>query len=157
MKPVSTSIPSLIIFTLLVAGAAFIGATSNTDLWFRNLEKPPLNPPDWIFSPVWTTLYILIIVAAWLVWRTETYEKTKRLAMGFFGVQLVLNALWSWIFFTLHEPGIALIDIILLNFAIMGMIGWYGRINRTAAWLMVPYLLWIGFATYLNWGIWSLN
>ena len=157
MKPVRQSIPSLIVFTLLVAVAAYIGSTSNTDLWYRNLEKPPLNPPDWIFGVVWPILYILIIIAAWLVWRTETYEKTKRLALGFFGAQLVLNALWSWLFFTLHEPGVALIDIILLNIAIMGMIGWYGRINRTAAWMMVPYILWVGFATYLNWGIWAMN
>ncbi len=157
MKSVSKSIPSLVVFTILVAGAAVIGSMSNTDLWFRNLEKPPLNPPDWLFGPVWTTLYILIIIAAWLVWRTETYQKTKRLAIGFFGAQLLLNALWSWIFFTLHNPGLALVDIILLNVAIMGMIGWYGRINRTAAWLMVPYLLWVGFATYLNWAIWTLN
>ena len=157
MKSLRQSIPSLLVITLIVAGVAVVAGLSNTDLWYRRLIKPELNPPGWVFGPVWTILYIMIIVAAWMVWRTETYRRSKVIAMGAFGVQMVLNGLWSWLFFGEHEPGLALIDIGLLNVAIIGMILAYLRINRVAALMMIPYLLWVAFATYLNWAIWTLN
>lgn len=157
MKSFRSSIPSLVIITLAVALTAVIGGSFGTDLWFRRLEAPPLNPPSWVFGPVWTILYILMAISAWMIWRTETYRRSKVIALAIFGLQLILNAAWSWLFFGLHAPGWALLDIILLDLAVVVMIGWFWRINRTAALLLIPYLLWILFATYLNWGFWRLN
>lgn len=125
--------------------------------WYAALEKPALNPPSWVFGPVWTTLYVLMGIAAFLVWRKGLQEREVRIALGVFVVQLVLNALWSFVFFGMQEPGLALINIATLWLAIVitGILFW--RIERAAAYLLVPYLLWVSFASYLNYAIWSLN
>lgn len=157
MRTLRNSIPSLVVIGLAVAVVAVVGGSFGTDLWYRRLMKPALNPPDWIFGPVWTILYILMIVAAWTIWRTETYRRSKVLALGIFAGQLVLNAAWSWLFFGLHEPGWALVDILLLDLAVALMILRFWQVSRLAGLLMVPYLLWILFATYLNWAILQLN
>lgn len=157
MRTLRNSIPSLVVIGLAVAVVAVVGGLFGTDLWYRRLMKPALNPPDWIFGPVWTILYILMIVAAWTIWRTETYRRSKVLALGIFAGQLVLNAAWSWLFFGLHEPGWALVDILLLDLAVALMILRFWQVSRLAGLLMVPYLLWILFATYLNWAILQLN
>ncbi|MFH1712887.1 MAG: TspO/MBR family protein [Candidatus Jacksonbacteria bacterium] len=125
--------------------------------WYETLAKPALNPPAWIFGPVWTTLYALMGVAAFLVWHHGFERKKVRTALAIFGGQLVLNTLWSIIFFGLHGPGAAFIEIIVLWLAILWTIFAFYKISRPAAYLLLPYLLWISFASYLNYSIWMLN
>jgi len=124
--------------------------------WYQTLSKPAWTPPDWVFGPVWTTLYFLMALAAWLVWR-RTGWSTGRTALVLFALQLVLNAAWSPLFFSLHSPGIALVDIILLWAAIAATLWSFGRISALAASLFVPYLMWVSYATALNWAIWRMN
>lgn len=125
--------------------------------WYATLVQPALKPPAWIFAPVWTTLYILMGVAAFLVWRLGWERREVRAALGIFIGQLALNALWSILFFGLHAPGTAFFEIVLLWLAIAATIIAFARASRKAAYLLVPYLLWVSFATYLNCAIWLLN
>ncbi|MCR4284275.1 MAG: tryptophan-rich sensory protein [Parcubacteria group bacterium] len=157
----------------LSAGA--IGAvftTSAIPTWYLGIVKPALNPPAWIFGPVWTTLYVLMGVAVFLIWlsyapadteamagkKTSSYKKKEiKIAIGVFGIQLFLNAVWSIIFFGLHSPGWALVDIIFLWLAIVWTMIVFYKIYKPATYLLVPYLLWVSFASYLNYSIWMLN
>lgn len=131
--------------------------------WYAGIVKPALNPPAWVFGPVWTTLFVLMGIAAFLVWSsyakvTDGQEKkTIKIALVLFGIQLVLNTLWSIIFFGLHNLGGALVEIVFLWFSILAMIIAFAKISRPAAWLLVPYILWVSFAVYLNYAIWTLN
>lgn len=129
--------------------------------WYRTLAKPELAPPNWVFGPVWTTLFVLMGLALYLVWKQWTivpWSRTKkRLALTVFGAQLVLNTLWSIIFFGWQSPGAALVEIALLWVAIVVNIYLFARVSKPAAWLLVPYLLWVSFASYLNYAIWHLN
>lgn len=120
--------------------------------WYATLAKPDLRPPNWVFGPVWTTLYALMGIAAYLVW-----SKRHGQALRIFGVQLVLNATWSIVFFGLQSPGWALVNIVALWLAIVWTIKVFYRISKPAAYLLVPYLLWVSFASYLNYSIWILN
>lgn len=124
--------------------------------WYETLNKPALNPPNWVFAPVWTALYLMMAVSSWLVWRQSTQGSTRG-ALALFGVQLTLNGLWSWLFFGRHSIGGALVDIVLLWGAILAVIFAFKKFSRPAAWLMVPYLLWVSFAVYLNLAYWLLN
>jgi tryptophan-rich sensory protein len=124
--------------------------------WYVALVKPPLTPPSWLFAPVWTLLYTMMAVAAWLAWRTRPSTCRNR-GIRLFLVQLLLNLTWSWLFFGRHRPGLALIEIALLWAAIALTTQTFLTISRRAAWLMLPYLAWVTFAAYLNWGIWRLN
>ncbi len=128
----------------------------NIDTWYAILEKPTLNPPNWIFGPVWLTLYTLMGVALFLVWRAKS-NKVKKIANQIFFIQLILNLAWSVVFFGLHEVGWALAIIIALIVLIAMNIYYYKQISKAAAWLLVPYILWVGFATYLNYSILVLN
>ena len=132
-------------------------STGSGQAWYAGLVKPALNPPSWVFGPAWTTLYALMGIAAFLVWRNGWERKDVRIALGVFGIQLFLNAIWSIIFFGLQSPGWALVDITLLWFAIVWTIAVFYKISKPAAYLLVPYLLWVSFATYLNYAIWTLN
>jgi tryptophan-rich sensory protein len=126
--------------------------------WYAGLAKPAATPPGWLFGPVWTALYALMGVAAWLAYRAgDTNRRTRRTALALFGVQLLLNTLWSVLFFGLQDPALALADIVLLWLAIVATIASFARLSRTAAWLLVPYLLWVTFATHLNWSVVALN
>ena len=128
--------------------------------WYSALVKPPLTPPDTLFGPVWTLLYALMATAAFLVWREGRVQKKKRdvrRALIAFAVQLGLNLVWSPFFFGLQDPQLALIDILALLTAIVWTIILFRRVSIVAAWLLVPYLLWVSFATYLNTAIWWLN
>ncbi len=156
-QSLGSSIPSLVFFLLLSAAAAAFGGMFAGGLWYEGLTKPALNPPAWLFGPVWTLLYILMAVAAWLVWRSRKPKRDRHVALGLYLVQLLLNALWSWIFFGLHSLTGALVEILLLNVAIIATIFAFRRVSVTAARIMVPYWLWVCFATYLTWGIRSLN
>lgn len=125
--------------------------------WYAGLVKPALNPPSWIFGPVWTTLYALMGVAFFLVWKKGLERKEVKTAFAIFGSQLVLNTFWSIIFFGLHNPFWAFIEIIVLWLAILAATFAFYKISRLAAYLLLPYILWVSFAAYLNYSIWMLN
>jgi len=136
--------------------AAIGGALTEMGDWYRSLEMPSWNPPGWVFGPVWTMLYTMLGVAAWRVWRLGGFRQQK-VALGAFGVQWVLNALWTPLFFGMHRPGLALIDLVLLWVAALVTTVLFWRADRTAGGLMVPYMLWLSFAAALNFAIWRLN
>lgn len=147
---------SLILFFVLVTIVALVGSQFAPGEWYVALNKPALNPPSWIFGPVWTGLYILMAIAAWLVWR-ERGAPGRALALAGWFVQLMLNAAWSWLFFGLHRPGWAFAEIVILFIAIAVTVALFWRIRTLAGVLMIPYLLWVGFAGYLNFQIWTMN
>lgn len=124
--------------------------------WYPTLQKPAWTPPSWVFGPVWSTLYVLMGVAAWRVWRCP-FGPEVRGALTLFGVQLVLNTLWSGLFFGLRSPGPAFFELVLLWVFIAATLLRFRRLDRTAAWLLVPYLAWVTFAGGLNFTIWQLN
>jgi tryptophan-rich sensory protein len=124
--------------------------------WYADLNKPAWNPPGWIFGPVWTALYAMMAVAAWLVWQQGGFVVQRR-PLGMFLAQLALNALWTPLFFGLRHPGLAFAEIILLWLAILATLLAFRPVSRTAAWLLVPYLAWVSFAAVLNGTIWRLN
>lgn len=130
-------------------------AAMNT--WFDNLQKPSWNPPGFLFAPVWTLLYALMGIAFWLIWKNESPEANKRSAYFAFALQLFLNFWWSIIFFRFQSPFFALIEILLLLAMILLTAYQFSKISKTAAWLLVPYVLWVSFASVLNYTIWSLN
>lgn len=133
-----------------IVGSIF--TTPSIGTWYANLIRPQLSPPNWVFGPVWTTLFLLMGLAAGFVWIKKGYR-----ALALFGVQLVLNVIWSVIFFGLHSPAGAFIEIIFLWLAILATIIAFAKVSKLAAWLMVPYILWVSFASYLNFMIWMLN
>ncbi len=131
--------------------------TPSIPTWYAELAKPELAPPNWVFAPVWISLFILMGVAAFLVWDKGLGRRKVQIALGVFVFQLVLNTLWSVIFFGFQNPGWALAWIILLNLIVVVNIYLFARISRLAGLILLPYLLWLGFATYLNYAIWVLN
>jgi benzodiazapine receptor len=148
------SLGALGIFVALVALAAFFGAQFEPGLWYEGLQKPPLNPPNWVFGPVWSVLYLAIAVAGWLVWRDEP-GSTRPLVL--WGGQLVLNAAWSLLFFGLHLSGLALVEIMLLLALLIATTVSLFRVRALAGLLFLPYVAWVCFAAYLNAGLWYLN
>jgi len=125
--------------------------------WYAGLVKPALNPPNWVFGPVWATLYTLMGITAFLVWKNGWEKNEVKAALGVFGLQLFLNTTWSIVFFGLHSPGWALLNIIILWIAIVWTMTVFYRISKPAAYLLLPYILWVSFALYLNYSIWMLN
>jgi translocator protein len=146
---------ALLVFIMLVAAAAVVGTQFGPGPWYVSLQKPEWTPPNWLFAPVWTTLYVGIAVAGWLVWRARKTAKVTAIVL--WGIQLILNGLWSWLFFGLQRPDLALADIIALLVVICWFIAAASQTNRMAALLFVPYALWVGFASALNFAIWRLN
>jgi tryptophan-rich sensory protein len=140
--------------------AAAIGGFSTTmsvdSSWFDELKKPSWNPPNWLFGPVWSILYLMMSISAWLVWKQAGLTKAKG-SLAWFTFHLLLNVLWSVFFFGLRQPGWAAIEIVLLWVSIVISIVLFFRHSKLAASLLVPYLAWVTFATALNWTIWSLN
>jgi tryptophan-rich sensory protein len=136
--------------------AAALGAFFLPGAWYAGLQKPSWNPPNWIFGPVWTALYTLMAVAAWLVWRRGGFA-AQRVALSLFLLQLLLNALWSPLFFGLQNPALALVDILLLGIALLGTVAAFWQARPLAGALLVPYLAWVGFAGALNFALWRLN
>lgn len=130
----------------------------NIATWYPTLIKPIFNPPNWIFAPVWSILYVMIGVAGGMIWnRIDTDEESVKSAFKIFIAQLTLNALWSYIFFGLHNPLLALIEIIILWLLIFEMYNRFAKIDKVAGKLILPYLAWVSFATILNASIWWLN
>jgi len=138
-----------------IVGSLFTAPSVPT--WYQGLAKPAFTPPGWVFAPVWTTLFALMGIAAYLVWRKGLERREVKIALAIFIFQLVLNTLWSFIFFGLHNPGLAIIEIIILWLAILTAIIYFAKISRPAAWLLVPYILWVSFAGFLNYSIWQLS
>jgi len=125
--------------------------------WYPSLNKPWFNPPDWIFGPVWTVLYILMGISAGIVWNKGFYHKWVKIALYHFVFQLLLNGFWSVLFFGLKEPFLALLDIIALFVILLFTIKWFKVVNETAGYLLIPYAVWGLFAVVLNFEIWRLN
>ncbi|OGN04088.1 MAG: TspO protein [Candidatus Yanofskybacteria bacterium RIFCSPHIGHO2_02_FULL_44_12b] len=125
--------------------------------WYTGLIKPALNPPGYIFGPTWTILYALMGIAAFLIWKTGWEQKRVKIALGIFILQLLLNAAWSIIFFGLHSPFWALIDIAAMWLAVIWTMVKFYPIRKKASYLLLPYIAWIAFAAYLNYMIWVLN
>jgi translocator protein len=150
----------LIISVLIpVAVGAFAGffTSSSVKGWYATLNKPSFNPPNWIFAPVWTTLYIMMGIAFYLIWKSGAAAAIKKMAISFYSIQLILNFFWSILFFYLEQPGWAMIEIMLLWISIAATIYYFRQISVIAAWLLVPYILWVSFAMALNFAIWKLN
>lgn len=149
-----------LVFSIAVClGAGGLGAAATTpeiDGWYRTIVKPAWNPPDTVFGPVWTALYLMMALAAWLVWKPAGLRAAAA-SLTLFGVQLVLNIAWSWIFFGMHQPGWAFVEIVALWLAIAVTTRAFFRRSRVAGWLLVPYLAWVSFASVLNFSIWRLN
>ncbi|HEX7708944.1 MAG TPA: TspO/MBR family protein [Thermoanaerobaculia bacterium] len=143
-----------IVIAILVLAAALFGGMFTPGEWHASLDKPSWNPPNWVFGPVWTILYVMIAVAGWLAWRNRA---RSTLPVRLWGGQLLLNALWSWLFFGLKQPGFAFLEIVILWLLIAAFVVVSWRISRAASLLFVPYALWVGFASALNFAIWRLN
>lgn len=140
----------------LVAAIASLGALFPPGDWYAGLAKPSFNPPNTVFGPAWTALYLMIAVATWLLWRAPP-DALRRRALVWSVAHLALNAAWTPVFFGLQQPGLALGVIVLMWLAILGTVVAAWRVSRPAAGLLLPYLAWVGFATVLNAAIWRLN
>lgn len=146
-----------LVVPLLVGAIGAFFTKPEIPVWYNSLVKPALNPPNWIFAPVWTLLFILMGIAAFLVWRKGLKKKEVKLALAIFVFQLFLNSFWSMLFFGMHNPMVAFTEILSLWFAIMALFLAFYQVSRAAAYLIVPYVLWTSFAVYLNYAIWQLS
>ncbi len=144
---------SLIVFLIVTFAATATGTLSAPDAWFSALQKPAFNPPTWLFAPVWTTLYVLMAIAAWRVYRVAGFGT----AIVLWIAQLLVNAAWTPLFFGLHRIGWAAVDITVLDIIVVATIATFFRRDRMAGWLMIPYLAWILFASALTFAILRLN
>lgn len=150
----------LVIAILICEGVGILGSFftfSSIPTWYSTLNKPVFSPPNFIFGPVWTILYALMGIAAYLVWQKGIKKKIVKSAITLFGIHLFFNFLWSVIFFGLKSPYYAFLEIIILWLLIITIVFRFWRIDRRAAYLLAPYLLWVSFASFLNYTIWQLN
>lgn len=146
----------LILLPLAVGFLAGIATSGSVDTWYVELEKPFFNPPNWVFMPVWTTLYILMGVSSILIYKSKV-SAARTISLDVYFLQLFLNFSWSFLFFGIKSPLFALIVIILLLIMIINMIWQFSRVNKLASLLQVPYSIWVSFATALNFAIWYIN
>jgi tryptophan-rich sensory protein len=146
-----------LLITLAIGFVASLFTRPQIAGWYNTLNKPPFNPPPWIFAPVWTCIYILIAIAAYMVWQRRDASTNYLTARAVYVIQLALNFSWSIVFFGLHAIAGALLVIILLWISISLNIRWFGKLSKTAGWLLLPYFLWVSFATLLNFSIYLLN
>lgn len=147
-----------LVVCLMVGYSASMVTRPSVETWYPTIIKPVFNPPNWIFMPVWTLLYVLMAVAAGLVWdKIKEQNAEVKKALGFFLVQLILNAVWSYLFFGLKNPMLALIEIVILLLMIYETYLKFLKINKTAGYLLIPYMAWVSFAAILNASIWWLN
>jgi benzodiazapine receptor len=153
-----TRILAVVVTCLAIGYFSGIVTRTSVDTWYPTLIKPSFNPPNWVFAPAWSLLYLLMGVAAGLVWDRIEYEKEAvKNALVFFAIQLALNALWSYLFFGLMNPLLALLEVFVLWLMIYETLLKFIKINKIAGYLLVPYLLWVSYATVLNASIWWLN
>ena len=151
------ALAAFVLVSFLAAGLGSAATTSAITTWYPTIAKPSWNPPNGIFAPVWTTLFVLMSVAAWRAWRAASTPATAGQTLALYGAQLVLNVLWSVLFFTLHRPGLALIEILLFLVLLVTLQVRFARTDRLAGLLWAPYVAWVSFATFLNGTIWWLN
>lgn len=144
-------------FCLFIGFLGSLATQTSIGDWYLQLNKPSFNPPNWIFGPVWTLMYILMGIAAGIVWNKGFYHKWVKIALYHFGFQLLLNASWSLLFFGMQKPFLALLDIIALFIVLLLTIKWFRVVNVKAAYLLYPYAVWVAFAALLNFEIWRLN
>lgn len=145
-----------LLIPLTIGGLSGYSTSSAINDWYVTLNKPFFNPPNYLFAPVWTCLYALMGISLFLVWKSPK-GKLRNKAIVIFSVQIILNFFWSLLFFNLRNPGMALIEIVMLWTSILLMVLFYRRISKLAGYLQVPYLLWVTFASVLNTAIWYLN
>ena len=143
----------------LVAGGLGGIASANAGEFYGTLTRPSWAPPAWLFGPVWTVLYIMMGIAAWLVWRERSYrpDSVRRRGLTLFVVQLVLNALWTWLFFHWRSGAWAFAEIVVLWLVVIATAAAFFQVRRTAGWMLVPYLLWLTYAGALTWAVWRSN
>jgi len=159
-KTLVIDVSKLVVSVLVCQVAGVIGGLAtapNVGTWYAYVEKPSFTPPDWVFSPVWISLYLLMGVSGYLVWRRGLDKSGVRKAMAVYVVQLILNPVWSFAFFGLHSPLAGLLVIVILWFMIVLTIFYFSKVSRASALLLVPYVLWVSFATVLNFSIFVLN
>ena len=166
MTPTSAPLPSrardlagLAAFVLVCLGISALGGwatASSVGSWYPTLAKPAFNPPNWVFAPVWTVLYVMIALSGWRVWRERGFARARG-ALGVYALQLALNLAWSFVFFGAQAIGAGLVVIVLLLAAIAANARLFFAIERVAGWLLVPYAAWVAFATVLNAALWRLN
>jgi tryptophan-rich sensory protein len=147
---------AFLIVCIAVSGLGGAITATSVGTWYQALEKPSFNPPDWVFAPVWTALYLMMAIAAWRAWR-RTRIAARGTALSVFAVQLVLNLTWSLLFFGLQRIDLALVEIVILLVVIGVNTVLFWRIDRLAGALFVPYLLWVAYAAALNASLWLLN
>ena len=138
--------------------ASAVGAVASIQArsFYSQLAQPAWAPPGWVFGPVWTTLYAMMALAAWLVWRSGGFRRNS-VALSLFLVQLAVNALWSWLFFAWHRGALAFVDVVLLWILIVATLLSFWHVRPLAGALLIPYLLWVSFASALNYSVWQLN
>jgi len=155
-----TNIIRLIVSILIPQAAGAIGAMltlPSVSSWYAGLNKPPFNPPDWIFGPVWTALYLLMGISLYFAWKKGLHRKDVKTAVILFALQLLLNVAWTYLFFYLHKPLTAFVEIIVLWLCIAGTMISLFRVSTRAGVLFIPYLIWVSFASVLNFFLWRLN
>jgi len=160
MKTNINKIVKIIAAVLICELAGIVGSiftTPSIPTWYASLSKPTFAPPNWLFAPVWTTLFALMGISAYLVWSKGTKKKEVRIALVVFGIQLLLNIFWSYLFFGLQNPLYAFFEIIILWSAIALTIFKFYKISKNAALLLLPYIIWVSIAATLNYYIWILN
>jgi len=153
--PAVVNISEIAFWFFITFGAALIGSRYKPDQWYSRLNKPGWTPPGKLFAPVWILLYILMSIAAWLIW--NKYGKIAAFQLGLYFIQLILNAAWTWLFFGLHRIRLAFVDILLLWSAILATLVTFWDLEPLAGLLLVPYMVWVSFAVFLNAAILSLN
>lgn len=146
-----------ILISLSAGAIGSVFTVTGPDSWYAGVAKPAFNPPNWIFGPVWTTLFILMGVALFLVWRQGWHKIEVKAAIKYFFIQLGFNIIWSYFFFGLSNPRLAFLEIIALWLAIVATMTAFYKVDRRATWLLWPYLAWVSFAAFLNYTIWQLN
>lgn len=159
-KKITIEILKLVMSIVICQLAGVIGSVFTTPAiptWYATLKKPSFTPPNWVFSPVWITLFVLMGIAMFIVWSKGLSDEGVKIALSIFGVQLILNVLWSVMFFGLRSPLAGLIDIAVLWIAILVTILYFLKVSNMAGILLIPYILWVSFAAVLNFSIWRLN
>jgi translocator protein len=146
-----------IVVCQLAGGIGAIFTTPSISTWYKTLEKPSFSPPNWVFAPVWTTLFLLMGISAFLIWREGIKKSQVRIALGIFITQLLLNILWSLLFFGLKLPMAGFFEIIFLWIAILLTILSFLKISIPAGILLIPYIFWVSLASVLNFALWKLN
>jgi len=154
----ATQLPALLGWLLVSLAAGAVGAIASADAgsFYQQLARPAWAPPPWIFAPVWSVLYVLMGIAAWLVWR-ERMVRTTRAALVVFVAQLLANALWTWLFFAWRQGALAFAEIVILGLLVLATVALFWRARPLAGALLLPYLAWVGFATALTWAMWRRN